>query len=142
MVSDIDCFTSTSSQRTPSIGSSARSRNRSVNSTAPNYLCDRQSPLITSWTVENRDRRFYGSANFRSKGSGFFRWYDEGVWERGKEVILWLKKKNNQLSEDNRWMESEIMELNREISNLKYSENHRNYRWLQVVVAEICNCWC
>lgn len=36
--------------------------------------------------------------------------------------MLWLKKKNSQLSEENRRLRSEIIELNRENSNLKSAE--------------------
>lgn len=94
----------------------------SAKSTAPNCLFNRQCPLATSCIAENPVKRFYGCATFRSGGCGFFRWHDGEVYNRGKEVILWLKRENNLLTTENGRLRSKLTELHREIQNFRTSE--------------------
>lgn len=59
-----------------------------------------ESPLMTSWTCENPERRFHGCGNFkvmRKKGYNYFQWFDEDMTIHAKDVIRSLKDKNDKL---------------------------------------------
>lgn len=102
-----------------------------LSSTASNCMCGKQSPLTMSWTSNTPRWRSYCCFIFRTRDCGFFRWYDQEIWERGKEVIRGLILRNNQLRQENGQLRSEniclkqyvlelnsdIMELNRKISD-------------------------
>ncbi|CAK8560900.1 unnamed protein product [Lathyrus sativus] len=62
--------------------------------------CGLESPLMTSWTYDNRRRIFHGCGNFkvmRKKGCNYFQWFDEDMSSRAKDVIRSLKNKNEEL---------------------------------------------
>lgn len=129
-------------QQSSSAGFSSRGRSTSVNSTAPDCLYGQQSPLATSWTAENLGRRFYGCANFRSGGCGFFRWYDAEVCERGKDIMIWLNEKKNQLRESNGRLRAELTELRKVIQNLKSSKIKLFVmRFIVLGVIVVCLYW-
>lgn len=86
-------------------------------SIAPNCLYGKRYLLTTSWKTEN-PRTIIWMREFRSGGYDFFWWYDEDVCKRGKEVIFWLKQKNDELIEKNRQLKFENMHLNQLVSDL------------------------
>lgn len=106
------------SQLTSSTASSTWSRSQIVSCTAPNCSCGTQSLLATSLMNENPERWFYVCANFRTKDCGFFRWYNQEVCQRGREVILCLKQRKNQFREENGKMRSDDMHLKQYVAEL------------------------
>ncbi|XP_059435272.1 uncharacterized protein LOC132168176 isoform X1 [Corylus avellana] len=63
--------------------------------------CGLRSPIITSTTIKNPGRRFYGCAMYdRKKKAGqcpFFQWYDKETCARGREVLPALYKQVHSL---------------------------------------------
>ncbi|XP_059455692.1 uncharacterized protein LOC132185899 [Corylus avellana] len=63
--------------------------------------CGLTSPIITSTTIKNYGRRFYGCAMYdRKKKVGqcrFFQWYDEETCACGREVLPGLYKQVHSL---------------------------------------------
>ncbi|KAL3627283.1 hypothetical protein CASFOL_028646 [Castilleja foliolosa] len=57
-----------------------------------------QLELVTSWTDDNPRRRFQACPNYKMPSCcGFFRWFDEEMCSRSKEVIPGLLRKTNKL---------------------------------------------
>ncbi|XP_057426249.1 uncharacterized protein LOC130719652 [Lotus japonicus] len=79
----------------PSFGSS-NSRRRMVKVCG----CGVEAPLLTSWTGDNPERRFYGCGLFKVHGRrlcSFFEWYDDVGNAREKKVIALLSRKNAEM---------------------------------------------
>ncbi|KAH6801338.1 hypothetical protein C2S52_001802 [Perilla frutescens var. hirtella] len=71
--------------------------------------CGVTEVIWTSWTKENPGRRFYGCRNYRPSkgvipkvGCNHFKWCDEEMGDRVKEVINTLKTENAALLKENR----------------------------------------
>ncbi|KAL3630978.1 hypothetical protein CASFOL_023962 [Castilleja foliolosa] len=79
-------------------GSGSRSSSSYGNATAVRCHCGIQLQLVTSWTDDNPGRRFQACPNYKmSSCCGFFRWFDEEMCSRSKEVIPGLLRKTNKL---------------------------------------------
>ncbi|XP_058775893.1 uncharacterized protein At4g04775-like [Vicia villosa] len=62
--------------------------------------CEIESPLMTSWTYENPGRRFHGCGNYKvmgKKGCNYFEWVDDDMSNRAKDMIRYLKNKNDEV---------------------------------------------
>ncbi|KAL3623450.1 hypothetical protein CASFOL_032266 [Castilleja foliolosa] len=78
-------------------GSGSRSSS-SYGNAAVRCHCGIQLELVTSWTDDNPGRRFQACPNYKMPSScGFFRWFDEEMCSRSKEVIPGLLRKTNKL---------------------------------------------
>ncbi|KAK4260787.1 hypothetical protein QN277_003858 [Acacia crassicarpa] len=68
----------------------ARRLDRDVGERWPSTMCQCGlfARLYTSWTEQNPGRRFFGCRNYRhGRGCGFFKWHDNEMGERAKDVI-------------------------------------------------------
>ncbi|KAL3618924.1 hypothetical protein CASFOL_037152 [Castilleja foliolosa] len=78
-------------------GSGSRSSS-SYGNAAVRCHCGIQLELVTSWTDDNPGRRFQACPNYKMPSCcGFFRWFDEEMCSRSKEVIPGLLRKTNKL---------------------------------------------
>ncbi|KAJ1687008.1 hypothetical protein LUZ63_018398 [Rhynchospora breviuscula] len=69
--------------------------------------CNEVAVLTTAWTPKNPGRRFFGCRFYGKPGAcRFFRWYDEEIPERSKEVINGLLRRLNKLEREKEAMES------------------------------------
>ncbi|KAL3629939.1 hypothetical protein CASFOL_026251 [Castilleja foliolosa] len=60
--------------------------------------CGIELEVMTSWTDDNPGRRFQGCPNYKKPSCcGFFRWVDEEVCSRSKQIIPGLIRKKNKL---------------------------------------------
>ncbi|KAL3614656.1 hypothetical protein CASFOL_041413 [Castilleja foliolosa] len=74
------------------------SRSSSYGNAAVRCHCGIQLELVTSWTDDNPGRRFQACPNYKMPSCcGFFRWFDEEMCSRSKEVIPGLLRKTNKL---------------------------------------------
>ncbi|KAK4272908.1 hypothetical protein QN277_021400 [Acacia crassicarpa] len=60
--------------------------------------------LYTSWTAQNLGRRFFGCRNYQpvqGRGCGFFKWHDEEMGRRAKEMINELLGQMENVNDEN-----------------------------------------
>ncbi|KAL3638213.1 hypothetical protein CASFOL_017584 [Castilleja foliolosa] len=89
---------STRSNQFPAQNGSGSRSSSSYGNAAIRCHCGIQLELITSWTDDNPGRRFQACPNYKmSSCCGFFRWFDEEMCSRSKEVIPGLLRKTNKL---------------------------------------------
>ncbi|KAL3618718.1 hypothetical protein CASFOL_037380 [Castilleja foliolosa] len=78
-------------------GSGSRSSS-SYGNAAVRCHCGIQLELVTSWTDDNPGRSFQACPNYKMPSCcGFFRWFDEEMCSRSKEVVPGLLRKTNKL---------------------------------------------
>ncbi|KAL3622638.1 hypothetical protein CASFOL_034049 [Castilleja foliolosa] len=71
---------------------------KSYDTTVARCHCGIQLEVMTSWTDDNPGRRFQGCPNYKKPSCcGFFRWVDEEVCSRSKQIIPGLIRKKNKL---------------------------------------------
>ncbi|KAK4277160.1 hypothetical protein QN277_015201 [Acacia crassicarpa] len=64
--------------------------------------CGVVARLYTSWTAQNPGRRFFGCRNYQpGRGYGFFKWHDEEMGRRAKEVINELLGQMENVNDEN-----------------------------------------
>ncbi|KAL3633625.1 hypothetical protein CASFOL_022387 [Castilleja foliolosa] len=79
-------------------GSDSRSSSSNGNAAAVRYHCGIQLELVTSWTEGNPGRRFQACHNHKMPSCcEFFRWFDEEMCSRSKEVVPGLLRETNKL---------------------------------------------
>ncbi|KAL3643633.1 hypothetical protein CASFOL_014448 [Castilleja foliolosa] len=100
--------------------------------------CGIQLELVTSWTDENPGRRFHACPNYKMPSCcGFFRWFDEEMCSRLKEVIPGLLRKTNKL-ELLLATEQENNKLVQDYELLLAAEQEKN-KFVQVVLERQAN---
>ncbi|KAL3634249.1 hypothetical protein CASFOL_021303 [Castilleja foliolosa] len=89
---------STRSNQFPAQNGSCSRSSSSYGNAAVRCHCGIQLELVTSWTDDNPGRRFQACPNYKMPSCcGFFRWFDEEMCSRSKEVIPGLLRKTNKL---------------------------------------------
>ncbi|KAL3635148.1 hypothetical protein CASFOL_019695 [Castilleja foliolosa] len=90
---------STRSNQFPAQNGSGSRSSSSYGNAVVRCHCGIQLELVTSWTDDNPGRRFKHALITRAMPSccGFFRWFDEEMCSRSKEVIPGLLRKTNKL---------------------------------------------
>ncbi|KAL3646687.1 hypothetical protein CASFOL_009231 [Castilleja foliolosa] len=89
---------STRSNQFPAQNGSGSRSSSSYGNAAVRCHCRIQLELVTSWTDDNHGRHFQACPNYKmSSCCGFFRWFDEEMCSRSKEVIPGLLRKTNKL---------------------------------------------
>ncbi|KAL8466997.1 hypothetical protein ACS0TY_035902 [Phlomoides rotata] len=87
--------------------------------------CHRVAVTVTSWKEDNVGRRFLGCERYPNKGyCKFFKWIDEQLCERAKQIIPGLLKRLNEQRDEKRNMESVIDKLE-EMRSIMQSVNDR-----------------
>ncbi|XVF08865.1 hypothetical protein REPUB_Repub07fG0041000 [Reevesia pubescens] len=87
------------------------------------FFCKKKAPRWTSWTDLNPGRRFYGCPKFSASVCGFHAWHDPKLFDRGREIILELKKREEILY-------GYVKELKNEVKMLKINA-------LEIVEAKV-----
>ncbi|KAL3648167.1 hypothetical protein CASFOL_004936 [Castilleja foliolosa] len=89
---------STRSNQFPAQNGSGSRSSSSYGNAVVRCHCGIQLELVTSWTDDNPGRRFQACPNYKMPSCcGFFRWFDEEMCSRSKEVIPGLLRKTNKL---------------------------------------------
>ncbi|KAL3637465.1 hypothetical protein CASFOL_018633 [Castilleja foliolosa] len=89
---------STRSNQFPAQNGSGSRSSSSYGNAAVRCHCGIQLELVTSWTDDNPGRHFQACLNYKMPSCcGFFRWFDEEMCSRSKEVIPGLLRKTNKL---------------------------------------------
>ncbi|KAL3655204.1 hypothetical protein CASFOL_000990 [Castilleja foliolosa] len=89
---------STRSNQFPAQNGSDSRSSSSYGNAAVRCHCGIQLELVTSWIDDNPGRRFQACPNYKMPSCcGFFRWFDEEMCSRSKEVIPGLLRKTNKL---------------------------------------------
>ncbi|KAK4264571.1 hypothetical protein QN277_025730 [Acacia crassicarpa] len=94
--------TSTSTRRRRA--TMARRLDRDVGERQPSTMCECGlfARLYTSWTEQNLGRRFFGCINYKhGRGYGFFKWHDDEMGARAKDVINELLEHVENLNDGN-----------------------------------------
>ncbi|KAL3619683.1 hypothetical protein CASFOL_034595 [Castilleja foliolosa] len=82
---------STRSNQFPAQNFSGSRSSSSYGNAAVQCHCGIQLELVTSWIDDNPGRRFQACPNYKMPSCcGFFRWFDEEMCSRSKEVIFCL----------------------------------------------------
>ncbi|KAL8474227.1 hypothetical protein ACS0TY_030885 [Phlomoides rotata] len=97
----------------------------SQGSGAARCYCQREAAVATSWKNGNVGRRFYGCQKYPNDGyCKFFRWIDDPLCERAKQIIPGLLKRLNEQREEIRNMETIAEKLN-EMTRVLESLNNK-----------------
>ncbi|KAL3632678.1 hypothetical protein CASFOL_025662 [Castilleja foliolosa] len=89
---------STRSNQFPAQNGSGSRSSSSYGNAVVRCHCGIQLELVTSWTDDNPGRHFQACPNYKMPSCcGFFRWFDEEMCSRSKEVIPGLLRKTNKL---------------------------------------------
>ncbi|KAL8456452.1 hypothetical protein ACS0TY_034603 [Phlomoides rotata] len=79
--------------------------------------------MVTAWKGDNVGRRFYGCEKYPNPGyCNFFKWRDDPVCDRARQIFLGLLNKMNDLREENRKLVILLEKLD-EMSRILHDEN-------------------